>query len=67
MRIAPWEEVAIDLIGPWTVKVNNQKVEFNTLTCIDTVSNLVQLIRIDKKTSHNIRDKFIQSWLACYP
>ncbi|KAL7525960.1 hypothetical protein ACHAXR_004955, partial [Thalassiosira sp. AJA248-18] len=22
MRIAPWEEVAIDLIGPWNIKVN---------------------------------------------
>ncbi len=51
MQIAPWEEVAIDLIGPWTVKVNNRKVEFNALTCIDTASNLVELIRIDNKTS----------------
>jgi hypothetical protein len=67
MRIAPWEEVAIDLIGPWTIKVNNRKVEFNALTCIDTASNLVELIRIDNKTSRHIRDKFIQSWLARYP
>jgi hypothetical protein len=67
MQIAPWEEVAIDLIGPWTVKVNNQKVDFNALTCIDTASNLVKLIRIDNKTSRHIRDKFIQSWLAHYP
>jgi hypothetical protein len=22
VQIAPWEEVAIDLIGPWKVKVN---------------------------------------------
>ena len=32
MQTAPWEEVAIDLIGPWTAKVNNRKVEFNALT-----------------------------------
>jgi hypothetical protein len=66
-QIAPWEEVAINLIGPWTVKVNNQKIEFNALMCIDTASNLVELIRIDNKTSHRIRDKFVQSWLAPYP
>ena len=36
VRIAPWEEVAIILIGPWKVKVNGQQVEFNALTCIDT-------------------------------
>ena len=51
MRTAPWEEVMINLIGPWTVKVNKRKVEFNALTCIDMASNLVELIRIDNKAS----------------
>jgi hypothetical protein len=50
MQTAPWEEVAINLIGPWKVKVNNKKVEFNVLMCIDTASNLVESIRIDNKT-----------------
>ena len=27
LRIAPWEEVAIDLIGPWKVKVNGKHVK----------------------------------------
>jgi hypothetical protein len=67
VRIAPWEEVAIDLIGPWKVKVNGQQVEFNALTCIDTASNLVKLIRIDNKTAEHICDKFTQSWLCQYP
>ena len=62
--IAPWEEVAIDLIGPWKVKINGQQVEFNALTCIDTASNLVELIRIDNKTAKHIHDKFTQSWLC---
>ena len=44
MRIAPWEEVAIDLIRPWKVKVHRKMVEFNALTCIDTASNLVTRI-----------------------
>jgi len=51
MRITPWEEVAINLIGPWTVKVNNRKVKFNAIMCIDTASNLVELTRIKNKTS----------------
>ena len=67
VRIAPWEEVAIDLIGPWTIKVNGRQVEFNALTCIDTVSNLVELIRVDNKTSAHVRDKFTQCWLCRYP
>jgi hypothetical protein len=64
LQIAPWEEVAINLIGPWKVKVNGQQVEFNALTCIDTASNLVELIRIDNKTANHICEKFTQSWLC---
>ncbi len=67
VQIAPWEEVAIDLIGPWKVKVNGQRVEFNALTCIDMASNLVELIRVDNKTAKHTRDKFTQSWLCRYP
>ncbi len=67
MQIAPWEEVAIDLIGPWKVKVNGRQTEFNALTCIDTASNLVKLIRIDNKTAKHISDKFTQSWLCQHP
>ena len=67
LRMVPWEEVAIDLIGPWKVKVNGKLVEFNALTCIDTASNLVELIRIDNKTASHIRNKFVQSWLSRYP
>ncbi len=58
---------AIDLIGPWKVKLNGRQVEFNAFTCIDTASNVVELIRVDNKTAKHIRDKFTQSWLCRYP
>jgi hypothetical protein len=64
VRIAPWEEVTINLIGPWKVKVNGQQVKFIALKCIDTASNLVKLIHIDNKTAKHIHDKFTQSWLC---
>ena len=67
LRIAPWEEVAIYLIGPWKLKVNGRLIDFNALTCIDTASNLDELIRIDNKTSEHIKHKFIQCWLVRYP
>ncbi len=67
VRIAPWEEVAIDLIGPWKVKVDGQQVEFNALTCINTGSKLVKLIHVDDKTVEHICDKFMQSWFCQYP
>jgi hypothetical protein len=67
VRIAPWEEVAINLIGPCKFKVNCHQVEFNALTCIDMALDLVKLIRVDNKTAKHIPDRFIQSWLCQYP
>jgi hypothetical protein len=34
---------------------------------IDTVTNLVKLIRIDNKRSKTVARKFTQCWLTCYP
>eukprot|EP00804_Cyclotella_cryptica_P003676 CCRYP_016568-RA/>CCRYP_016568-RA protein AED:0.48 eAED:0.59 QI:0/0/0/1/0/0/2/0/106 len=53
----------------WTLgsQGQGQKVEFNALTCIDTASHLVDLIRIDNKTARHIGDKFTQCWLCRYP
>ena len=67
LNAEPWSEVAVDLIGPWKIEVNNIEVELNALTCIDTTTNLVELIRIDKKEMGHIRDKFTQAWLCRYP
>ncbi len=65
--IEPWEEVAINLIGPWKVKVNGRQFEFQALTCIDMASNLFKLIHVDNKTAKHICEKFKQSWLCQYP
>ena len=42
-------------------------VKFNALTCIDPVTNLTELIRIDGKSSAHIGAKFEQHWLSRYP
>ncbi len=71
--LVPWREVAVDLIGPWKVKLNTMpngqetSIEFNALTCIDPVTNLTELIRIDGKSSAHIGAKFEQQWLSRYP
>ena len=49
--LLPWSDIAVDLIGPWTLQVSNQKVTFNALTIIDLVTNLVELVRLDNKTA----------------
>ena len=67
VRVMPWTEVAVDLIGPWTIIVGNEEYEFNALTSIDTTLNLVEMIRIDEKSSQHVCNKFEQSWLSRYP
>ena len=41
--------------------------EFDALTVIDTVTNLVELIRVEDKTSDTIARKYAQCWLSRYP
>ncbi len=64
----PFEQCTIDLIGPWTIQVWDELCEFNALTMISTVSNLLaELVRIDNKTLAHIAHKFAQVWLTQYP
>ena len=65
--LVPWNEVCIDLIGPWTIVVNGQILEFKALTSIDPMSNLSELIRIDNKSSKHVSEQFENSWLSRYP
>jgi hypothetical protein len=63
----PLNECGVDLIGPWTIQVCNKSYKFNTLTVIDTVFNLVELVRIDEKTLAHVARKYTQVWLSRYP
>jgi hypothetical protein len=65
--LLPWREVAVDLIGPWTLQVGDQKHTFSALTMIDMVTNLVEVVRIDNKTSAHIALHFENTWLSLYP
>ena len=62
-----WLEVAVDLIGPWSIKVNSQESVFHALTCIDTVTNLAEVICIENKTAAHISMLFENHWLSRYP
>ena len=64
---APWNEVAIDLIGPWEIRFGRQSLEVNTLTCIDPVTNLVEIVRVQNKTAAHAAQQFENCWLSRYP
>ena len=63
----PWQEVAVDLIGPWAVNIGNKKIKFKALTVIDTVTNLTEVVRINNKSSAHISNLFHDTWLCRYP
>ena len=63
----PWQTVAVDLIGPWTLSVGGYETSFQALTIIDMVTNLVELVRIDNKSSEHVTMHFENTWLSRYP
>jgi hypothetical protein len=65
--LLPWEDVALDLIGPWTVNAPQESYEFYALTCINTITNFPDAIRIHNKTASNVGMQFENLWLSRYP
>jgi hypothetical protein len=60
VRSIPFEECAMDLIGPWTVQACGKPYKFEALTVIDTVANLVELGRLERMDSDHVMQKFAQ-------
>ena len=65
--LLPWNQVAVDLIGPWTLTISDETIQFTALTIIDMVTNIVELVRLDNKTSDHVANQFVNTWLARYP
>ena len=51
----------------WKVKLNEVEVTFDALTCIDLVTNLVEIIRLTGKTASQVAQQFENVWLSRYP
>ena len=66
-NVAPYNEVCVDLIGPWKIRTGNNEHVFNALTCIGPVTNLVEPIRINDKSSPHVSDQFENCLLSRYP
>jgi hypothetical protein len=64
----PWEEVAVDLVGPWKISLPNiGELRFHGLTIIVTTTTISKLVRIDNKTSQHVAMHFENQWLSRYP
>jgi hypothetical protein len=65
----PWEQVHVDLIGPWNIKVKGHKkpVQFIALTGINPVLNLLEVGTVNDKTSEQVTKTIKHLWLLHYP
>ena len=57
-NVAPWNGVCVGLICPWKLVTSNDEYIFSALTCIDPITNIVELICINRKSSLHISDQF---------
>jgi transposase InsO family protein len=65
--LVPWQDVAVDLIGPWTLTIGENNLKFSALTMIDLVTNLVEIVRLSNKTAAHVAIQFENTWLSRYP
>ena len=63
-HLSPWEEVHVDLIGPWKISINQFEYEFRALTCVDLVIGLPEVIPVDNVTSAVVSQAFENNWLS---
>ena len=66
-QLLPWNECAVDLIGPWKIIIGEKELVFKALTIIDPVTNILEIIRIDNKSAEHVAQKFSNAWLSRYP
>jgi hypothetical protein len=63
----PWDQVAVDCTGPWTIHIKNESVKLTCLTIIDLSTRWLELVRFHEKTAENTALLFDHSWLCRYP
>ena len=63
LHLNPWDEVCVDMIGPWKITINSFEYQFRALTCIDSIICLPEIIPVDNATSQTVAS----SRLSRYP
>jgi hypothetical protein len=77
--IEPWDEVHVNLIGPWMIpqrpsknpnlsaKPDMKQPQIPAVTMIDPSTHLLELTVVPDKESRTVARAFDRSWLCCYP
>jgi hypothetical protein len=60
----PFENIAVDLVGPWFISINGNMLDIQALTIINIATTLSEVICIKDKYSQHISNIFENKWLA---
>jgi hypothetical protein len=61
---ALFEEVTVDLVGSWSIKIDGNTLDIKALTIIDIATRLSEVVHIEDKSSQHISNLFENNWLA---
>ena len=57
-QVIPWNQVCVDLIGPYTIKANDKTImDFMCLTIIDPATSWFEIVELPNKDMTYIREK----------
>ena len=64
----PFSDIAVDLIGPWKIRVPNLgELSINAVTITDICTTLSEIQRIESKHSDHVAMQVENAWIARYP
>ena len=63
----PWDEMAVDLAGPWKSRAHGSDVEHCALTIVDTATQWCEIIPITNKESENVSKLVDREWFCRCP
>ena len=64
----PFAEIAVDLIGPWQVRVPHYgTLSLLAATITDTATTLTEITRVDSKHADHVGMQVENAWIARYP
>ena len=67
VECTPWEQVHVDLIGPYEIRTPTTKHVLRALTAIDPATGWFEIVEIPDKSSETVMDAFNNTWFSRYP
>jgi hypothetical protein len=64
--LLPWSAIAVDIMGP-TLEVGDRTEKFSTLTIIDLVTHLIEIVHVNNTTTATVAAHFGNVWFTRYP